>query len=78
MNDQFVKLPWEEAGWLEESTAWIQDRLAALDYYIIGAVELLHQRPWSTFARVATDKGTVYFKAPPRNISCTQFGAPAS
>ena len=31
---------------------------------ITGPIEILHQRPWSTFARVSTTSGTVYFKAP--------------
>lgn len=59
-----MQLPWERAAWLEESTEWIQAQLTALDYIALGAVEVLHQRPWSTFARVATNKGIVYFKAP--------------
>jgi hypothetical protein len=59
-----MQLPWERAAWLEESTEWIQAQLTALDYIALGAVEVLHQRPWSTFARVTTNKGIVYFKAP--------------
>ena len=59
-----MQLPWERTAWLEESTSWIQAKLAALGYSMSGVVEVLHQRPWSTFVQVTTDKGTVYFKAP--------------
>ena len=64
MPDQPTQLPWEQSGWLEQATAWIHAQLAARGWHIVSPVELLHQRPWSTFARVATDNGTVYFKAP--------------
>ena len=63
-QEQQIQLPWEQAGWLEEATTWIQTQLAAQGWQVISPVELLHQRPWSTFAQVSTDKGLVYFKAP--------------
>jgi hypothetical protein len=63
-QEQQIQLPWEQAGWLEEATTWIQTQLAAQGWQVISPVELLHQRPWSTFAQVGTDKGLVYFKAP--------------
>jgi hypothetical protein len=59
-----MKLPWEEAGWLEEATGWIEKQLADAGWRSMGPVEIVHQRPWSTFLRVATDKGTAHFKAP--------------
>jgi aryl-alcohol dehydrogenase-like predicted oxidoreductase len=59
-----VELPWEAPGWLEQATEWIHDQLAAAGRHRTGPVEIIHQRPWSTFARIATDKSTVYFKAP--------------
>jgi hypothetical protein len=64
MQDQYRQLPWEGADWLQQATAWIQLQLAAVGRHSTGPVELVHQRPWSAFARLATDKGTVYFKAP--------------
>lgn len=77
MQNQTVSLPWDQPGWLEQATAWIQAQLKAHDYHATGAVELLHQRPWSTFARVPTQRGVVYFKAPapayPYEAGLTQF-----
>ncbi|MBP8001692.1 MAG: phosphotransferase [Chloroflexi bacterium] len=64
MQEQPIQLPWEQPGWLEEATAWMQAQLGAQGWQVVTPVELLHQRPWSTFARVGTDKGLVYFKAP--------------
>ncbi|MEZ4709709.1 MAG: phosphotransferase [Caldilineaceae bacterium] len=31
---------------------------------ILAPIELIHQRPWSSFARIITSRGIVYFKAP--------------
>lgn len=64
MQDYPQQLPWEHPGWLEQATAWIHRQLAAHDLGIIGPIEILHQRPWSTLARLSTTNGTVYFKAP--------------
>lgn len=64
MQDQQLQLPWEQAGWLEQAGAWIGARLEEHGWSMIGAIELVHQRPWSTFARIATDRGVAYFKAP--------------
>ena len=64
MPDQYRQLPWEHPGWLEGATAWIRDRLAERGVQVTGPVELLHQRPWSTFALVPTEDGFAYFKAP--------------
>lgn len=59
-----MELPWEDSDWLEQATAWIHAQLARREWHVTGRIEILHQRPWSTFARVTTDNGTVYFKAP--------------
>ena len=64
MRDQPIQLPWQQPGWLEQATAWIHAQLEARGWHITGPVQLVHQRPWSTFARVPTDKGIAYFKAP--------------
>jgi hypothetical protein len=64
MEDQLTPLPWEHPDWLEGATAWIQAQAAAHSLQITGPVEIVHQRPWSTFARLPTDQGTIYFKAP--------------
>lgn len=64
MQDQHIELPWEEPGWFEQATAWIYDQLAAHGWHSLGPVELVRLRPWSAFARVATNNGIAYFKAP--------------
>lgn len=64
MNEEAERLPWEEPNWLTEVAAWIDDQLAAHGWRATGSVELLHERPWSAFARVPTDRGGAYFKAP--------------
>jgi hypothetical protein len=64
MSDRELQLPWEQPGWLEQVTTWIRARLDERGWPSAGPVELVHQRPWSTFARVATDRGVAYFKAP--------------
>jgi 8-oxo-dGTP pyrophosphatase MutT (NUDIX family) len=64
MQDQPIQLPWEQPGWLEQATAWIHAQLATRGWRVTGPVEVLHQRAWATFARVFTDNGTAYFKAP--------------
>jgi hypothetical protein len=63
-NKTYVLLPWELPGWLDEASAWIHERLAAAGTPATGPIEMLHQRPWSAFARVPTAHGTVFFKAP--------------
>jgi hypothetical protein len=74
MRAEFTELPWESKGWLDEATAWIDTELAAHGRRRTGQVDVLHQRPWSTFARVPTDHGTAYFKAPAPPFS--RFEAP--
>lgn len=64
MENQNSQLPWEKPSWLEEATNWIQARLAEYGLRSVDPIEILHQRPWSTFARVNTETGIVYFKAP--------------
>ena len=39
-------------------------QLAANGWHATGPVETVHQRIWSIFMRVPTDKGTAFFKAP--------------
>jgi hypothetical protein len=64
MEPQRIHLPWEQADWFEHATAWIQAQLDQHGWQIIAPIVLVHQRPWSSFARVPTDRGAVYFKAP--------------
>jgi hypothetical protein len=64
MQTQYIQLPWEAPGWLEEVTAWMDAQLAAHGWHSLGPVELVRLRAWSAFARVSTNHGLVYFKAP--------------
>ena len=64
MHAQPIQLPWEQPDWFEQATTWIQAQLGERGWSITGPIDVMHQRPWSTFARVTTDHGIVYFKAP--------------
>ncbi len=64
MKKQYLQLPWKEPGWLDQAVAWIHTQLAAHGWLATGKVHMVHQRPWSIFMHIATDKGTAYFKAP--------------
>jgi hypothetical protein len=64
MQNQPLKLPWDEPGWHDQAAEWIAVQLAANGWYANGPVETVHQRIWSIFMRVPTDRGTAYFKAP--------------
>ena len=64
MLPQPLQLPWENPGWFEEVKGWIHDQLAQHGLEISSPIEILHQRNWSTFAKVSTNKGIFYFKAP--------------
>jgi hypothetical protein len=55
--------PWEEDGWLDESTAWIQAQLDSVGVTRTGEIEEHHVRPWSIVLRVPTADGGLYFKA---------------
>lgn len=64
MSEEYRELPWEEPDWLQRATEWVHRELLAGGSRPTGDLEILHQRPWATFAQIATDKGKVYFKAP--------------
>jgi hypothetical protein len=53
-------LPWEQDGWLERSTVWIDAHVERT-----GEVELLRTRPWAAVARVPTAEGLLWFKDNP-------------
>lgn len=64
MDTQPIHLPWQQPGWLDHATSWIQTQLDRQGWRITAPIVVVHQRPWSTFAQVPTDRGLVYFKAP--------------
>jgi len=64
MQNQPLKLPWDEPGWHDHAVEWITAQLAAQSWPATGPVETVHKRIWSIFMRVPTDNGFAYFKAP--------------
>jgi hypothetical protein len=57
------RVPWARPGWYAEAATWLVERLGALGYQQISAVEQVHARGWSTVLRVPTHTGMIYFKA---------------
>lgn len=74
MSNKILELPWERQDWQDEAIAWIDAELTKHGRRRTEPVEVLHQRPWSTFIRVPTDQGIVFFKAPAPPLS--DFEAP--
>jgi hypothetical protein len=64
VRNQPLKLPWDEPGWHGQAAEWIADQLAANGWNAVGPVETVHQRIWSIFMRVPTNRGAAFFKAP--------------
>jgi hypothetical protein len=54
------RLAWDEPGWLDDATRWIDARVERT-----GDVELVRTRPWSAIARVPTRDGHLWFKENP-------------
>jgi hypothetical protein len=55
-----VSLPWDEPGWLDRATSWIDRQVERT-----GEVEVERKRPWSAVVRVPTVEGLVWFKESP-------------
>jgi len=55
--------PWEEPGWFESASAWIQVQLNIHKLSLTGEIIQPHIRPWSTVLKVPTSGGLLYFKA---------------
>jgi hypothetical protein len=55
-----VSLPWDEPGWLDQATSWIDRQVERT-----GEVELERTRPWAAVARVPTAEGRLWFKESP-------------
>lgn len=70
------QLPWAAANWVDEVDEWLRRRLATSGRQVTGPLEVVHRRAWAAFARIATDQGMVYFKAPAPpfyEIALTEF-----
>jgi hypothetical protein len=63
-SDSPRELPWKHPGWVEATEAWTRRELGRLGRRATGPFVFVHQRPWSALARIDTDQGRVYFKAP--------------
>lgn len=57
-------LPWDEPGWLDQTTAWIDRHVDRT-----GDVEVVLSRAWSTVVRVPTGDGEVWFKEDPPSLA---------
>jgi hypothetical protein len=56
--ERYAELEWAQPEWLATARTWLEERVA-----IIGELEQVHLRPWSTVIRVPTTDGDVYLKA---------------
>ncbi len=57
-------LPWDEPGWLDQATAWIDRHVDRT-----GDVEVVLSRAWSAVARVPTRDGEAWFKEDPPSLA---------
>jgi hypothetical protein len=58
-----VEHPWEDASWLADALAWVDERLVAVGRPRTGDIDQMHVRSWSTVIRIPTAEGDVFFKA---------------
>ena len=56
-------LPWTDAAWFAEASAWMRAALERQGITMRGTVEQTRVRPWSTILRAPTSVGDIYFKA---------------
>ena len=56
-------LLWTQPDWLRLAHAWIYQSLRNQGKPVIGPVEQIHVRPWSTILRAPITGGYVFFKA---------------
>lgn len=57
------RAPWEQHGWFDGATQWIDQQIATQGGRRTGPFVQLHARGWSSVLRLPTSSGTVYFKA---------------
>lgn len=63
MNQIGDVAPWAQAGWIEQTTAWVKARLAAQQITLTGALQAVRVRPWSALWRAPTTTGLLWLKA---------------
>ena len=64
VRPEAVTLAWDEPGWLDEATAWIDGHVTRT-----GDVEVVLARAWSAVARVPTTEGEAWFKEDPPTLA---------
>lgn len=55
---------WASAAWRDAMTAWLDERLAAVNLHRTGQPDQVRLRPWGTVFRIPASGGAVWFKAP--------------
>ena len=60
--------PWRQPGWLEEATAWADERIAEAGLTRNGPI-IPRERGWSIVLELPTDGGSVYFKESGRALA---------
>jgi hypothetical protein len=63
-RDRILSPAWDEPGWLDRATEWIDRHVERTD-----AVELVLARAWSAVARVPTADGIAWFKEDPPTLA---------
>jgi hypothetical protein len=60
----FIPMPtiWTSASWRDEADAWIRDSVAAAGHELLGPIEQVRVRLWSTQLTVRTTAGLLWFK----------------
>jgi hypothetical protein len=62
--EALAPVAWDEPGWLEEATAWIDRHVERT-----GDVDVVLSRAWSAVARVPTNDGEAWFKEDPPSLA---------
>ena len=62
-NVPVQRLPWARPGWFVAATAWSCEQLGQMGIRVVGPVEQVKVRMWSSILRIPTEVGDVYFKA---------------
>lgn len=56
-------IPWQQSGWFDEASDWIQHRSRSAGLNIQGHVQQKYFRIWSCILHAATQQGDIYFKS---------------
>jgi hypothetical protein len=55
--------PWMHERWADDAGAWATRELARVGRRVVGPIESVHARIWSTVLRIPSDAGDVFLKA---------------